>query len=67
MACAWWEGAISLHHHKSILTSYFAFFFKIRRHMELENLAALFYSATAQVSTNSSLWAAGAWAGRHYL
>lgn len=63
MACAWWESAISLHHHTAgftflqvnLLTSYFAFAFKLRRHVELENLAALFYSATAQMSTNRSL------------
>ena len=53
---------------KSIFNKLLCFFFlNIRRHMELENLAAPFYSAPAQISTNSSLPAAGGWAGRHEL
>lgn len=53
---------------KSISNRLLCFFLlNIRRHMELENLAAPFYSAPAQISTNSSLPTAGGWAGRHEL
>lgn len=69
MAYAWWENAISLHHHTagfaflqvSLLTSYFAFSSKLRRHVELENLAApfLFSDCTNKHKPQSPLQAAG--------